>query len=84
MNEESIRIIKDNLYDLRFENGGISRDKHIIEKHANNINYVLAKIDYQENVINRRELLKHYSNFLYEKGYLQKPNVLMEYELSKL
>ena len=35
-------------------------------------------------VINRRELLKHYSNYLYEKDYLTKPNVMMEYELSLL
>jgi hypothetical protein len=33
---------------------------------------------------NRRELLKHYSNFLYENEYLTKDNVLMEYEQSLL
>jgi hypothetical protein len=37
-----------------------------------------------QRVSNRRELLKHYSNFLYENEYLTKDNVLMEYELSLL
>ncbi len=35
-------------------------------------------------VSNQRELLKHYSNFLYENDYLTKDNALIEYELSSL
>lgn len=35
-------------------------------------------------VSNQREQLKHYSNFLYENGYLTKDNVLMEYEQSRI
>jgi len=35
-------------------------------------------------VSNQREQLKHYSNFLHEKGYLTKDFVLMEYEQSML
>jgi len=35
-------------------------------------------------VVGRSEQLKHYTNFLYEKGYLKKDNVLIEYIKSVL
>jgi len=50
---------------------------------------IVKNMDLQEQLLiqrvsNRRELLKHYSNFLYENEYLKKNNVLMEYEMSLL
>jgi hypothetical protein len=50
---------------------------------------IVKNIDLQEQLLiqrvsKRSELLKHYSNFLYENEYLKKDNVLMEYEMSLL